>query len=102
MEDLIILLNKILDIDREGVSRAVFSEHLVDITISHTPINLEYRNSPTHAALNMLGLINGIVAMQTAGEYHVIAIMRNTVMVEKFELALMHVEAFQPTQDEAE
>lgn len=77
------LLNKVLQMDREGISRHFASSTVVDIRIAETPLELIYNGDDKHAPMPVIGMLNGITRLLT--NHRIITVMRNAYVIERFE-----------------
>jgi hypothetical protein len=77
------LLNTVLQMDREGVSRHFAHSTVVDIHIAETPVELIYNGDDRHAPMPTIGMLNGILRLLT--DHRVTTVMRNAYLIERFE-----------------
>lgn len=86
LDVVVVLLNKILEMDREGVSRHFSHSNLVNIQIADTSIELLYYNNDVYAQLTTLGLLNGALRCIDPTQ-RIDTVMRDPLIIEHFVVA---------------
>lgn len=77
------MLNNVLEMDREGISRHFFNTTIVDSRIAETPVELFFIGDPNFATLTPVGMINSVLRLLT--DHRIVAVMRNPYLIERFD-----------------
>lgn len=77
------MLNRVLEMDREGISRHFYNVTLVDTRIAETPVELFHIGEQNHAALWPIGILNSVLRLLL--DYRLVPVMRNAYLIERFE-----------------
>lgn len=90
MENVVKLLNRLLELDRSGISHFFICNNArVNIDIQHTPVELTYIGSDSYALLDTIGLINGVLHCTGTPTQRLMFELRDPATIENFYLAYL-------------
>ena len=84
MEKALELLNTILEMDREGISRFIMQSAFINIDVAKTPVEMEFAGLDDIANLRVLGLVNGLLESMEPSNKRVDVVMRTSLLIDKF------------------